>query len=67
MIKEIHLGDSTPLPFLAKALEASPTRVIEIGFHTLGLLLTIADVLPFDRAKAIAEELGYIVRRKDAS
>ena len=66
-MKEVQLADSTPVPHLARALEVSPTRVIEIGLHTLGLLLTIADVLPFDRAKAIAEELGYVVRRKDAS
>ena len=66
-MKEIHLTNSTPVPYLARALEVAPTRVIEIGFNKLGLLLTIADVLPFDRAKVIAGELGYVVHRKDAA
>jgi hypothetical protein len=63
-MKEIVLGDSTPVSVLSELLHVPPTRVIEVGFNTLGLLLTIADVLPFERAKAVADELGYTVRRR---
>jgi hypothetical protein len=62
-MKEIQLGESTPVPELAKRTLTAPARIIEVGFHRLGLLLTVVDNLAFDTAKAIAEDFGYTVHR----
>jgi hypothetical protein len=64
-VKEIVLGELTPLGDLADLLDVPAARLVEAGFHDLGLLLTIRDVFTFEQASLVAATFGWRARRQD--
>jgi hypothetical protein len=63
-MKEIVLGESTPVSELADLLDVSVTEIVKTAFTELGLMTTIHQPLSFREAGAIAVEFGFSVRRR---
>jgi putative addiction module component (TIGR02574 family) len=65
-LKDIVLGEATPVRELARRVGQPIRRIVEVGFSELGLLLTIQDDLAFNQASVIVAEFGYRARRQDS-
>ena len=63
--REIDIGESVSVAELEARLDVSAGQLVRAGFEELGLLLTIYERLPFERAKELVAHFGYIARRKD--
>jgi hypothetical protein len=63
--REIDLGETVSVAELERRIDVPAARLVKTAFEELGLLLTIYERVPFERAKELVARFGFVARRKE--